>query len=284
MRDPDAATPGAPTRSGRRRAGVAAASLAIHGVLLWLVLTISQTAVVEEPRSALPPIDIEVVVRPPPAAPEPPTAVAAVSRPGASGTPVRTRSMERAGLRGQHGHATLSPTPAPPVVDPFADLEVRYDTGDPSAPHPGSGTGNENLGPGPGPGNAARGDGRGLGIAAALGPGGGGALRVPPAPPVLPSLARPPRAKHDYRRWSFRAPRELGDSKILLELSIDAHGEVADVRVLSGVGGRVDQRAMDVARRFEFYPALDSAGRPTAGIHHWEFVIEGEIDFHAVMR
>ncbi|HWU90726.1 MAG TPA: hypothetical protein VN253_25845, partial [Kofleriaceae bacterium] len=41
----------------------------------------------------------------------------------------------------------------------------------------------------------------------------------------------------------------------------------------------VYERATEVARRFEFYPALDDAGHPIAGVHRWEFVIVGVTEF-----
>ncbi|HSJ99789.1 MAG TPA: hypothetical protein VK932_01055, partial [Kofleriaceae bacterium] len=122
----------------------------------------------------------------------------------------------------------------------------------------------------------------GLGLGAGPGLGGGGELRVPEAPP---SRARPARQKHDYSRWPFRAPPEYAGAKVVLELAGDARGAVTGVRVVQRVAPRIDERAIAFARRFEFHPALDSAGAPIASAFRWEFVIEGEgeVDFNAAL-
>jgi TonB family protein len=134
-----------------------------------------------------------------------------------------------------------------------------------------------------GPGAGARGDGGGFGIPGPPGLGNGGGLRrvplVAPEPPAMLSRARPPRAKHPYRRWKYRVPLEYNGREVHLELAIDARGNVSGVRVLRSVASDIDNRAVSLARRFEFYPALDDAGAPTAGIHRWVFVIESTVDF-----
>ncbi len=271
MRDPaageDEVAPDAHAQRVRRRRRAVAGSIAIHGVLVWLALAIPPSAVVDEPRPVvrLTTVDVELGPRPP----ERPQLLAANLRPGAPGTLARARAATPAGVRGRRGHAAAAPAPAPPANDPFADLAIRYETGDRSAPRPGPGTGDGGAGPGGG----ARGLGGGLGIEAKAGLGGGGALRVPDAPP---SRAQPPRAKHDYRRWPFRAPPEYAGVKVVLELAIDARGQVSGVRVLESVTARIDERAVAFGRRFEFHPARDSAGEPTASVVRWEFVIEGE--------
>ena len=270
----DEADPIARARSSRRRAIVAFASLGIHGALVWLAISIPASAVMDEPRSAhVSMIDVDIGVSPPPPR-EGRQRLASVSRSGAPGTPARAHANERAGLRGRRGHSAAPLVSAPPTNDPFAELSIKYDGVDREALRPGAGTGDDGTGRGAG----ARGDGRGLGIDAPLGLGTGGLLRVPPPPP---SQARPPRAKYDYRRWAFRAPQEYGGEKLLLELEIDASGRVTVVRVLESVDRQVDARAVEVVRRFEFHPALDDAGRPIAGAHRWEFVIEGVVEFGA---
>lgn len=60
---------------------------------------------------------------------------------------------------------------------------------------------------------------------------------------------------------------------VLVELSINPGGNVSQVRVLESVEPAIDNHAMDLARRFAFYPALDPAAHPTPGLHRWEFVI-----------
>jgi outer membrane biosynthesis protein TonB len=261
----------------RRRRRATAVSLAIHGALAWLAFaSLSGTRVEKPPPPVqLSTIDIDVSPRPP----ERPQLLAARS-PGTPGTPAPARSRANAGLRGRRGHAASAPVAAPPVIDPFADLAIRYETGNRAAPQPGPGAGEG----GDGPGDAARGIAGGQGIAAPLGGGIGGSLQLPSAPPV-PSRARPPRAKQDYRRWAYRGASEYAGSKVVLELAIDARGRVSDVRVLQGVARHIDVRAIERARSFEFHPALDRAGAPTAGIHRWDFVIEAgdEVDFSAAL-
>jgi hypothetical protein len=271
----DAPDPITEPRRARRRAVVILASLAIHGALLVLALAIPSSTVAEEPppSATVSVIDIDV---PSPREPLPPQRqlLAAVSRPGTPGTAVRAHDTQAAGLRGRRGRSATPLVTAPPAADPFSELSIKYDGVDLHDPRPGGGTADEGIGPGAG----QLGPGRGLGLDGPLGLGTGGSLRVPPVPP---SQARPPRPKYPYHRWPFRAPSELGGSKLLLELSIDARGEVTAVRLLHGVDRRVDGRAIETARRFEFYPALDDAGRPTAGLHRWEFVLEGEVDVRA---
>ncbi len=250
-----------------------AASLAIHGALLALAFTLLPGGA-EAPRPApqLTVVDVELPPRPE----EPPQLLAAITPGTGGGTPAPARSTVPAGLRGRRGHAT-SPHAPPPANDPFAELAISYDTGDRAAPRPGPGAGDDGEGPGAG----ARGTGRGLGIPAPLGDGGAGGLRVPAAPP---SRARGPRPKHEYARWAFRAPAELADSKILLQLAIDAHGRISDVRVLKGTGSRIDDRVVAHARSYEFHPALDHTGEPTAGVYRWEFVLEAQVDFSAALN
>lgn len=267
--------PDAEAQRARRRRRAVGASLALHGALVGLALSIPPSEVVDEPRPPvqLTTIDVELGPRPP----ELPQLLAAIERPGGSATPALVRAPTRAGARGRRGHAAPAAVPAQPVSDPFADLAIRYEPGDRSASRPGPGT--ADGGEGPGAGALGRGAGLGLG-AAGPGLGAGGALRVPDAPP---SRARPARAKHDYSRWPFRSPPEYGGAKILLELEVDARGEVSGVRVLQSVAPGIDERALTYARSFEFHPALDSAGEPIASAFRWEFVIEGEVDFNAAL-
>ena len=123
------------------------------------------------------------------------------------------------------------------------------------------------------PGNRDGDTGPGLG-SGLLGEGvGGNAFGVGTVPPPPPSQARPPRAKEDYSQWDFHAAHMFRGAIVRLELTIDPVGSVRDVRVLKGVDDQIDVRAIDLARRFEFFPALDDDGRPTWGRHGWEFVI-----------
>ncbi len=237
------------------------ASVAAHGGVLLLVLTLAGARVARQPALVeLTPIQ---VVEPPP--PEPPPA-----SPG-HGTQLRPIASTNAGTLGRRGHDAppRSQTHAPAAVDPLADVVVSYETPTGLAP------GNEAGATGAGIGAGLFGDGTGHGA-------GGGAFGVGAVPPVpAPSLARPPRPRTDYHKWDFRAAPAFAGATVRVELSIDPGGSVRQVRVLKGVDDYVDRRAADVARRFEFYPALNDAGQPTWGLHRWEFVIvSNALDFH----
>jgi hypothetical protein len=56
-------------------------------------------------------------------------------------------------------------------------------------------------------------------------------------------------------------------------LTIDPRGKVSHVRVLRSVDDSVDRMASEIARGFEFYPALNDVGEPTSGPFRWAFVI-----------
>src|SRR5262249_35405610 len=49
------------------------------------------------------------------------------------------------------------------------------------------------------------------------------------------SLARPPRAKHDYNLLRLPSVRQFAGQRINVELTVDEHGVVSGVRVLHGI-------------------------------------------------
>lgn len=141
-------------------------------------------------------------------------------------------------------------------ADPYADLVMHYEAR--PAADPGNLDGEHGIGLGSG----------------LLGDGvGGAAFGVGNVPPPPPSRARPPRAKEGYSKWDFRASRMFAGAIVRLELTVDPRGRVTAVRILKGVDDQIDQRAIELAGRFQFFPALDDDGRPTWGRHGWEFVI-----------
>jgi len=248
-------------RVSRRSAISGLASLALHGGLLLLVFVLAGVRVMPE-RHVIELTTIQVVEPPPPPAP------------GQSGTMTPSPARTSAGTLGRRGHDApqRSASRAPAVANPFAELAVSYDT--PTGPDPGNEAGTGGLTVGSGLwGDGAGGDGGRFGV---------GGMGVPPPPPPAVSRARPPRPKLDYHTWDFRASRRFAGQAVLVELSIDAGGHVGQVRVMKSVDPAVDHHAMDLARRFEFYPALDPDGHPTPGLHRWEFVIVGDndTDFH----
>jgi TonB family protein len=237
-----------PLEPRSERSGVSAAlSLALHGGLVWLAISLSGHAAPIAP-AAVRLTEIEVVD--PPAKPE------------ARGVVARAGTSSPSGVPGRRTKDAAPRSAARSPANPFADLAIRIDA--PAGAELGAaGTS------GAGQGTGRLGDGFGAG-----GSGDGfGSLGVPPAPP---SLAQAPRPRHDYHAWDFRAPPALVGKTVLVHLAIDLHGAVRAVRVIHGVDPAIDQHAIDTARHFEFLPALSSTGEPTWGDYNWEFTIAGE--------
>jgi hypothetical protein len=90
------------------------------------------------------------------------------------------------------------------------------------------------------------------------------------------SLARPPRAKHDYRSLHMHAVRQFAGQTIRVLLSIDNRGGVRRVDLLKGVESQLDSRTVAVVRAWEFWPALDELGEPIPGYARWEIKITDE--------
>src|SRR4029079_17134626 len=106
------------------------------------------------------------------------------------------------------------------------------------------------------PGNRDGDTGAGLG-SGLLGDGvGGNEFGVGTVPPPPPSHARPPRAKEDYSKWDFHAARMFRGAIVRLELTISPAGAVHEVRIVKGVDDQIDLRAAELARHFEFFPAV----------------------------
>jgi len=202
------------------------------------------------PRATRPPALVGLtpveLVEPPPAAPQPP----AVLPP----TGVRVVKDPVPGTLGRRGHDAPQRSQAPVVSDPRNELSVHYDA--PASLEAGNPAGTI-----------------GTGIGASLmgeGTGDIGQLEVPPPPR---SQARPARPKHDYTKWEFRADPRYAGRMVRIGLKLDADGRVLDAMVIESVDGPIDLHALDFARRFEFYPALNDTGTPIPSSYVWEFVI-----------
>jgi len=251
-----AVDPGVPVVArGARRWVTIAASIAIHGAAVGLAVGFAPA------RDAAPPPQVEpipiAILTPPPSTKPPPSG---------AGPIVADQPSGDAGTRGRRAHSHEPPKRAqarvPPVPNAFSELSVHYDA--PQAPRPGSAGGTSETG-------------LGLGVAGAgAGEIGVGGLKVPPAPSSGRSLARPPRSKFRYDHWSFLAPPQFVGSKILLELTIDPHGNVRTCRVIRSVDPAIDERAVTAASTFEFHPQLDDDGQPTWGRIRWEFEITSQ--------
>jgi periplasmic protein TonB len=143
--------------------------------------------------------------------------------------------------------------PAAQVVAPVAtapadtrDTAGALDEAPPAPESRGSGSGS-------GVGTGA-GTGIGEGTGAGIGPGSGGGTGGGPyrpgsgiAPPGLLREVRP-----DYTEEARRRGIE-GD--VVLEIVVRADGTVGNVKVLQGLGGGLDQRAIDAVRQWRFSPA-----------------------------
>jgi protein TonB len=238
------------TRRSRRWVMAGTVSMVVHAGLVVVAVVFTSGRVARAPQHPLvTPIE---VIEPPPPPPPPPTPAAG------TGTQLASLAGANAGTLGRHGHgAPRSMSRAPAASDPMADVVVSYDAQ--TSDDAGSGAGTTGRGIGAGL----------LGDGAGAGGGGFGLGNVPPAP----SLARPPRPKASYRHWDFRAAPVFAGGLIRIELTIAPDGSVREVRLLKGVDSYVDRHAVERARDFRFYPALNDAGQPTWGRHGWEFVI-----------
>ena len=241
-------------RISRRSMFVASMSLALHGGVVAVLLVIAGVRAIP-PVIELTPIE---VFDPKPPPPQPPPG------PSGPGTQPGAGHTAKTGTFGRRGHdaPTHSHSRAPVAQDPLADLTVSYDQ--PTGPDPGTLNGTTGSGTGTGLTGIGTGDGDGYGRFGD----GAGTLSIP-----LPSLARPPRPRHDYRESIIRGSHKFGGDTLRLDLSIDRRGVVRQVSVAKGLDDLLDLRAIELARTFEFYPALDRDGEPTSGTFQWVFVI-----------
>ena len=150
------------------------------------------------------------------------------------------------------------PPPARPAVTPQVVAPVvmgSADTRDRAGVPAESAAETESQGSGAG-GGAGSGQGTGLGegTGAGIGPGSGGGTGGGPYRPgsgiTAPSIVR--EVKPEYTDDARRAGIE-GD--VVLEIVVRSDGTVGDVKVLQGLGGGLDRRAIDAVRGWRFNPA-----------------------------
>ena len=163
--------------------------------------------------------------------------------------PVRPRPVERP------VEPPVAPVAAPAaqIVAPVATApaDTRDTAGALGDPQPAP----ESRGSGSGTGvGSGQGTGIGEGMGAGIGPGSGGGTGGGPyrpgsgiAPPGLLREVRP-----DYTEEARRRGIE-GD--VVLEIVVRADGLVGNVKVLQGLGGGLDKRAIDAVRQWRFSPA-----------------------------
>jgi protein TonB len=148
------------------------------------------------------------------------------------------------------------PKPEPQVVAPVvaASNDPRDRAGIPWTPRA-SQPERDSQGPGTGGGTGTgRGTGVGEGDGAGIGPGTGGGTGGGPYRPgsgiVAPTILR--EVKPDYTDEGRRRNIE-GD--VVLEIVVKSDGSVGSVKLLSGLGAGLDQRASDAVRQWRFNPA-----------------------------
>ena len=144
--------------------------------------------------------------------------------------------------------------PLPPVIAPVVSVpadardRIGVPVETPKAP--------ESHGPGTDGGTGTgQGTGIGEGSGAGIGPGSGGGTGGGPYRPgsgiTPPTVLR--EVKPDYTEEGRRRGIE-GD--VVLEIVVRRDGAVGNVRVLQGLGGGLDQRAVDAVRQWRFSPAV----------------------------
>jgi protein TonB len=146
-----------------------------------------------------------------------------------------------------------APDPTPPVVAPVASVaaDTKEQTGvltDAPVEVPSQGPG---TGGGAGTGNGTGiGEGEGTGIGPGSGGGTGGGPYRPGSGVTPPTLLT--EIKPDYTEAARRSGI-TGD--VVLEIVVRSDGSVGAIKLLSGLGSGLDQRAIDAVRRWRFSPA-----------------------------
>jgi len=150
----------------------------------------------------------------------------------------------------------VDPKPQPEVVAPIvaASNDPRDRAGIPWTPAPPVSI-PDSHGPGAGGGTGTgQGTGVGEGQATGVGPGSGGGTGGGPYRPgsgiTAPSIQR--EVKPDYTEEGRRRNIE-GD--VVLEIVVRSDGTVGSVKLLSGLGAGLDERAIDAVRQWRFNPA-----------------------------
>jgi periplasmic protein TonB len=145
--------------------------------------------------------------------------------------------------------STPVPTVVAPVVTSAADIDERAGTlerssQDTVSPGPGADSG---AGAGRGAG-AGSGDGNGIGRGSGGGTGGG---------PYRPGAGiTPPRLLKEVKPQYTEDARRAGvTGEVMLEVVVRRDGTVGDVKLLRGLGGGLDARAIEAVRRWQFAPA-----------------------------
>ncbi len=169
-------------------------------------------------------------------------------RPAVTPTPPPPAAIER-----PEPPRAAPPAPVPPVEAPVvsaaADPADQQGTLTAQAPAEASRGRGDGGGAGTGSGTGL-GEGTGTGIGAGSGGGTGGGPYRPGTgitPPAVQREVRPDYTEEARRRGL------AGD--VILEIVVRSDGSVGDVRLMQGLGGGLDQRAIDAVRQWRFSPA-----------------------------
>lgn len=143
----------------------------------------------------------------------------------------------------------VTPQVVAPVVTASADPRDRAgvpaETASPTESQ-GSGTGG-GVGSG-------KGTGIGEGTGAGIGPGSGGGTGGGPYRPG--SGISPPQLLREVKpEYTEEARRRNVEGDVVLEIVVRRDGSVGDVKVVQGLGGGLDRRAIDAVRQWQFSPA-----------------------------
>lgn len=113
----------------------------------------------------------------------------------------------------------------------------------------------DSQGPGTGGGaGSGQGTGNGEGLGSGIGEGRGGGTGGGPYRPG--SGVEPPRLLREVKAiYTDEARRRSISGDVLLEIVVRADGSVGDVRLLRGLGGGLNERAMQAVRQWRFDPA-----------------------------
>lgn len=267
-----------PPVATRRSPGPAlAASGALHATALGLVVLLMGLPATDLPRR-LEPARLVFLASPGPGggggggglkqpAPPPKAELKSSSRLKSPVPPPRSLTTKKPELEARRTPPSVSPKPAPvdppaapppPVVTPQVVAPVVTESSD-SRDRAGvlneSASKAESQGAGSGGGvGTGSGSGIGEGTGAGIGPGSGGGTGGGPYRPG--SGITPPQLLHEVRPDYTEEARRAGlEGDVLLEIVVRQDGSVGDVRILKGLGGGLDRRAVDAVRKWRFSPA-----------------------------
>jgi protein TonB len=223
-----------------------------------------EMVIVAKPPPPPPPPEVPKVEEPPP----PPPVAAPVRAPA----PVPTKLTPRPPTPPKPP-LPEAPPPAPgPEVDDPAAPEIKLDIpasaqGTMTAPQGTSATGV--------PGGKRGGTGHGRG--------GGGPPDADGSGPRVASIASvktPPAPDGDFDKvllgkdYPADAKRLGIEGQVQVRLLVDDQGQVAQTRLLKGLGYGLDERAVALARKIRFKPAIDTNDAPVAMWITWSFNFE----------